>query len=214
MSTCVVAKMENVAKFYGNRLLFKNVSITFQAGDTILLTGDNGAGKTTLLRLLAALIRPDSGRVELRDGCSVAFLGHETCVYPNMTALENLEFWAAMSGNPQTRNVLMRELEEVNLAAFAMQPGGSFSRGMAQRLNFARVLLARPKLLLLDEPFTGMDAKSLDIVGQKLKKYLAAGAAMVMTSHFPERDSAFAAKRLHIQNHGAKLHAPDSCQAC
>lgn len=213
MSMESIVKMEKAAKFYGGRLIFKNISLKLDAGDTFLLTGDNGAGKTTLLRMLAGLTEPDSGVIVRKLESPAAFLGHETCLYPGMTALENLEFWAAMSGKPQKQGELMRELEEMNLAAFAHQPSRHFSRGMAQRLNFARVALAKPALLLLDEPFTGMDAKSVELAALKLKSLLANGAAMVMTSHFPERDSAFASKRLHIHNHCAHL-ASNSAPSC
>lgn len=205
MSIRSIVKMEKAAKFYGRKLIFKNISLNLDSGDTFLLSGDNGAGKTTLLKILAGLIEPDSGKVIRMQESQTAFLGHETCIYPGLTALENLEFWTAMAGRPKKRHELMRELEEMNLAAFAHLPGRHFSRGMAQRLNFARIVLTQPALLLLDEPFTGMDAKSMDVVSQKLKSLLANGAAMVLTSHFPERDAVFASKRLHIHNKSVNL---------
>lgn len=210
MTPGTIAKMENVAKFYGHKLVFKKISLAIEEGEACLLTGDNGAGKTTLLRLLAGLALPDAGTIELGQNCSVAFLGHETCMYPGMTGLENLEFWAAMAGCPQKKEALTRMLEEMNLGAYAGLQGRHFSRGMAQRLNIARVLLIKPSLLLLDEPFTGLDSKSLDLVGKKLKSFLANGSAMIMTSHDPEKDAFFTSKRLHIHNHGATTQPQDN----
>ena len=193
-----VAQLEKVAKFYARRLIFKNVSLQVREGDAFMLTGDNGAGKTTLLRLLSGLTRPDAGRIQFPG--TVALLGHETCLYPNMTALENLEFWTSIAGRSYPKSALLDTLEEINLARFANLHCRYLSRGMAQRLNFARALLCRPALLLLDEPFTGMDAKSFAISGKMLQNRLANGTAMLMTSHDAARDAIFVKGRLHIKD--------------
>lgn len=199
MQTDALVKLEKVAKLFGSRPVLKNVSLGLRKGDRYILTGDNGSGKTTLLRLIACLVTPDAGRVVHAPNLSIACLGHDTCLYPGLTALENLEFWSSASGQSRKKKSLLQALEEMNLLPFANEQARHFSRGMAQRLNFARVLLSQPSLLLLDEPFTGMDAKSIAHVGKKLTQYLDNGAAMIMTSHFPERDAVFAKSRIHIE---------------
>lgn len=144
-------RLENLAKLYGLKVVFKGVSCRFTAGSITLLAGGNGAGKSTLLRIVAGLSRPSAGEVVFdgtgaggvarEDGPRLAYLGHATFVYPGLSALENLQFWARAHGLRPSRAELLALLEHVGLAAHAEERAGVFSRGMAQRLNLARVLL-------------------------------------------------------------------------
>ena len=163
-------ELDRVAKLYGVKVIFKEVSCAFTAGSVSLLVGGNGAGKSTLMRIMAGLSRPSAGRVRQAEsgtrsgGLRLGYLGHATFLYPGLTALENLAFWRTAHGLRLSRSDLLTGLERVGLAAHAHERAGVFSRGMAQRLNLARVLMIEPDLLLLDEPGTGLDAASLALL--------------------------------------------------
>ena len=156
-------ELDRVAKLYGAKVIFKDVSCAFASGSVSLLVGGNGAGKSTLMRIMAGLSRPSAGSVRLAEsgpraeGPRLGYLGHATFLYPGLTALENLAFWRTAHGLRLSGAGLSAMLERVGLAAHAHERAGIFSRGMAQRLNLARVLMLEPDLLLLDEPAAGMN---------------------------------------------------------
>ena len=186
-------RLENLAKLYGLKVVFKGVSCRFTAGSITLLAGGNGAGKSTLLRIIAGLSRPSAGEVIFdgtgaggvarEDGPRLAYLGHATFVYPGLSALENLQFWARAHGLRPSRAELLALLEHVGLAAHAEERAGVFSRGMAQRLNLARVLLLDADLVLLDEPGTGLDVNSMALVRREMLAARERGACVIVVSH-------------------------------
>jgi len=202
MKLSMLLRLENIVKFYGERPIIRGVSLELAAGQTLLLTGANGAGKTTLLKIMAGLISPDSGRVglELATGEQVGYLGHQTCIYPELSGLENLIFWARLYDLRCERTALLELLERLGLSAFADEKAGTYSRGMAQRLNLARVLLVKPALLLLDEPATGLDARSRQTLEREIAAAGAAGSGIVWISHQPEVDAAKADEVALLEN--------------
>ena len=141
-------QLVRVAKTYGVKVIFKDVSCAFAPGSVSLLVGGNGAGKSTLMRVMAGLSRPSAGEARLAEHVRVGYLGHATFLYPGLTALENLAFWRDACGLAFSRKDLMAALERVGLEAHAQERAGVFSRGMAQRLNLARILMQEPNLLL------------------------------------------------------------------
>lgn len=155
--------------------------------------GPNGAGKTTLLRMLATLHRPTQGTLavmghDLPDKAQLVrphlgYLGHDPLVYLDLTALQNLELFADLYGVPDPRGRIEELLDQVGLLARAFEPVRTFSRGMAQRLGIARLLLHRPSLLLLDEPTSGLDAAGAAL----LDRVVADGASVVLVTHDAER---------------------------
>ena len=158
-------RCDAVSRRYGERLALDAVSLQVAAGERVLLTGGNGAGKTTLLRMLATVLRPHEGTLEIaghplprearRVRPLVGYLGHEPLVYPGLTAGENLELYAALHAAPAAR--VDAALELVGLARRRHDLASELSRGMRQRLALARAVLHRPRILLLDEPTTGLD---------------------------------------------------------
>ncbi len=191
-----------VSKAFGPRVLFRKISAEFRAGSVTLLAGTNGAGKSTLMRIMAGLGQPDSGTVErLTDEAESAFLAHATFIYSGLSARENLLFWGRGLGLsvPERNAAADAALERVGLARHAHDRAGIFSRGMAQRLNLARVLLGRPRLLLLDEPGTGLDVASRALLRDIVQEARARGAAVVWISHDLDADGDLADRVLTLR---------------
>lgn len=191
----------NVSRFYGEKLVFRNLDIDAMPGRLYLILGANGAGKSTLLRLLAGLLRPDAGEITRRANLKIAYLGHHTFLYPSLTAIQNLHFWAKSHRLALGKSDLLAILERAGLEAQAHEQTRSFSRGMAQRLNFARCLMLDPELMLLDEPFTGMDAQSRLTLRQELARRRDSGASILLVSHSPDTDSVIADAVLTVEKH-------------
>lgn len=207
--TLLVAR--DLSKLYGMRPVLRGASMTLQAGDFVALLGANGAGKTTLIRILATLMRPDRGEISICDTDAMKhpdrarrFIGtvmHQPMLYPDLTARENLEFHARLH-QLTAKNLGRIEtlLAEVELGKRANERVRTFSRGMQQRLTIARALLHQPALLLLDEPFTGLDQHSADILSGLLNRHAQSGAAILMATHELGRGMSGVTHRVVMEN--------------
>lgn len=186
-------EVERLGKRFGRTAAVHAVTCAIPAGEAVLLLGHNGAGKTTLLRLCATLLSPSEGRVRVggldadSHGIAVrrqiAVLGHESFLYPDLTAHENLTFYAHLYGLADAGALVEEQIDRFALRGWAHRPVRTLSRGMLQRCALARVLLHGPRLLLLDEPFTGLDVAARELLGEQLRAAHARGAAMVMSTH-------------------------------
>ena len=181
-----------LTRAFGHLRALRGVDLAVGRGEALAVAGPNGAGKTTLLRLLAGLMRPTSGEVRLADGRSprdhdarrqVGFLSHQSLLYDDLTPLENLRFTARLHGLPDADARTRRALDAAGLAARGGDPVRQLSRGMVQRVAIARALLHDPSLLLLDEPFTGLDADSAARLRAALTAALAEGRGVVLVTH-------------------------------
>lgn len=165
-STYLAAQVTGASKLFGNFAALRNVTCSFSAGGLHVLLGENGAGKSTLIRTIAGLSAIDTGTVTVlgttpREAQTrIAYMSHASMLYEEMTAMENLQYFAALyadgkdcgcSGSPEMA------LRSVGLDPFLTRPVSLYSQGMRQRVSLARVLMADPELLLLDEPFSNMD---------------------------------------------------------
>jgi heme ABC exporter ATP-binding subunit CcmA len=169
------------------------VHLEVRAGEALAVLGANGAGKTTLLRIVATLARPTRGvarvagfdcvRAAARVRERAALLAHGTWVYEDLTALENLRFWTVLRGLPARPDALRTALAAVELERVADERVRTFSLGMLRRLALARLLLARPQVLLLDEPYAGLDQRAGKWLDGHLAAVKAAGGAVLMTTH-------------------------------
>jgi heme exporter protein A len=206
-----VLELDRVAHLYDHSLVFRDISCKFRAGSITLLLGGNGAGKSTLLRIMAGLARPSSGTVRFSGTArKIGHLAHSTFVYPALTALENLVFWREAYRLAVTKEGLLTILERVGLAARAHDRAGTFSRGMAQRLNLARILLLEPDVLLLDEPDTGLDAASQSLLRKELLEARRRGACAVLASHDSARDAPLADRALLLEKGMLAYDGPSS----
>jgi len=198
-----VATVE-LARLFGRSAALAGVSLTVEMGRTVALMGPNGAGKTTLLRILATAIRPSYGSLaidgidalaepELVRGRAV-YLSHATGHYDDLTAIENLRFAATMFGwgEPQGAEVCREALGTVGLDDVADQRVRTFSAGMRKRLALARILVARPSLLLLDEPHAALDGDGMALVDRLIGLWKEAGVTVIVASHQAERVTSLA----------------------
>jgi heme ABC exporter ATP-binding subunit CcmA/heme exporter protein CcmB len=181
---------------YGRSRVLSRVSFTCRPGTITGLFGPNGAGKTTLLRLATGRARPSRGRVVYGAGldaasadarASIGWLGHDPGLYPELTAAENLRFFAALHGVADPEARVVEALERAQLRDRAGDAVGTFSRGMRQRIGLERALLAAPRIVLFDEPFTGLDEGSAGMLVARLAALRDGGAIVLLSTHDPVR---------------------------
>ncbi len=178
---------------YGRRQVLRDLDLAVAAGEAVAVAGPNGAGKTTLLRVLAGLTRPDRGEVRLegrplrRDAPevrrAVGLVSHQTLLYDDLTLHENLTFAARLYGLPTPVAAARAALDEAGLGPRADESPRRLSRGLAQRAAIARALLHRPRLLLLDEPFTALDAAASQRLRAELGARRQQGLGIVLVTH-------------------------------
>jgi heme exporter protein A len=183
-----------IERSFGAARVLRGVDLIVEPGALQLILGPNGAGKTTLLRVLAGLTRPSAGTVQvagrsLRDfpelRRDIGLLSHQSLLYDDLTALENLEFTARLYGLGSPRDQARRSIEAVGLQDRMHDPVRRYSRGMVQRVAIARALIHEPKILLLDEPFTGLDPSAAERLLELLAERLAANCGVVLVTHSP-----------------------------
>jgi heme exporter protein A len=182
-------EVEGLAKYFGRFSALRDLRLQIGRGEFISLFGRNGAGKTTFLRIVAGLTRPSSGKI-LIDSVSppaargaMGYLSHNTALYGDLTALENLRFYARLLDLPGGEARILDEIARVGLAGREREPVRNYSRGMQQRLAIARAFLHDPDLLLLDEPFTGLDQAGADFLKRYLAEAHARGKTCLMAIH-------------------------------
>ena len=181
---------EGLAAFRGERLVFRDVGFSLQAGGALILTGPNGSGKSTLLRLLAGLLRPAAGMLRWNGEDAfldlptharrIAYVGHLDAIKPGLTARENLAFAARLSGGSADH-----ALAALGLEALAELPARMLSAGQRRRLALSRLTLAQPALWLLDEPTVGLDSQSVARFGHVMDAHRAGGGLVVAATHLP-----------------------------
>ena len=191
-------RARGLAKRYGERRVFAGIDLDVERGGFTLVTGPNGSGKTTLLRLLAGLAQPSAGDLDVdATRGQLGFLAHEPLVYRDLTALENLELYGRLYRVPERRERIGMLLERFDLWDSRNKRAAAFSRGMLQRLALCRLFLHEPSLLLLDEPFSALDAEGVELLDRELA--LRRGeATFVVATHEPQRLAPLASERLAL----------------
>ena len=207
---------EGLTKAFGLRIVLRGISFSVARGATVALLEVNGSGKTTLLRVLSGLSRPSGGTLTIggwslpREVAAVrsqiGFVGHQTLLYDDLTAEENLRFYARLYNQPL--DCVPVALERVGLARRSHDLVGTFSRGMQQRLSIARAMLHDPAIMLLDEPFTGLDVNGAVFLNDLLREWKAAARTILITSHDLEHAAAISDQVLVIHQGKIAVDAP------
>ncbi len=207
-------RLKRVSKHYGPVMALNGIDLRLCRGKFLLLAGSNGAGKSTLLRLLAGICKPTAGQV-LIDGAdpastpatraNIGLLAHNFLLYNNLSARENLLFFARLYDLPNRPHRVDAALSETGLLERQDQKVNTFSRGMKQRLALARATIHQPSILLLDEPYTGLDSGAAAVLENQLSTFKKQGHTCVLVTH--RADAA-----VHLMDHLVILHRGKLCQ--
>lgn len=190
-------QVEGLVKSYGHTYALRNVDLEVREGQFLTVVGPNGAGKTTLLRILATLLKPTGGLVRISgfDMASrsaeirrhIGFVSHQSLTYPKLTIEENLTFYGKLYDVPAVEERVETLVDLVGLKARRHDAARTLSRGMQQRLSIARAIIHQPSLLLLDEPYTGLDQQAAEMLRQLLQTITTEARTVVMTTHDLQR---------------------------
>jgi heme exporter protein A len=186
-------RIKGIIKQYGLNPVLRGINLHVASGEFVTLVGPNGAGKSTLMRIVATLLRPDAGEVEIggwplsthahKVRRHIGLVSHQSLLYQDLTAAENLTFFARLYGLDNGEARVQQALKLVGLRARQRDPVSSFSRGMTQRLTIARATLHEPDVLLLDEPYTGLDQEAVVLLDRLLLQEKGRGRTILMITH-------------------------------
>jgi heme exporter protein A len=191
-------RARKLGKRFGDKRALRGVDFDLSDGGCLVVTGPNGSGKTTLLRLCAGLAVPTEGElvVDVPRG-RVGYMAHDPLVYRELTALENLDLYGRLYGVPERRERIGMLLERFGLWEVRHDRVASYSRGMTQRLALCRVVLHEPALLVLDEPYTALDAAGAELLDAQLAE-LYGERTLLVSTHDPDRVASLATARLAL----------------
>ena len=201
--------LHDVSKRYGRHWALARLTYSLPSGRSLLLTGHNGSGKTTLLRLVATALSPTAGRVEVlgrntvtdRDAVrqEVALLSHASFLYEDLTAHQNLTVLARLLGLSSAADTASELLNKVGLTKRTSSPVRQFSAGMRKRLAIARLLMKKPALALLDEPFGELDPSGIEAMERIIRELKTSGVTVILATHLIDQGLSLCEERLHLQ---------------
>jgi ABC-type multidrug transport system ATPase subunit len=216
----MIIETHALTKAYGLQPVLKKIDLGIERGEFVALLGANGSGKSTLLRLLCSLTKPTAGSIKVggwelpKEAAAVrsqiGLVSHKSLVYDNLTAIENLRFFARVYGLDDIDGRIKRGLERVGLGKRGTDLVRTYSRGMLQRLSIARALIHNPDVLLLDEPYTGLDQDASGILDSLLVQAHGDGKTIVMVTHELDRAQRLAQRAVIISRGAIVLDAPMS----
>ncbi len=207
--------VDDLSRRYGTRWALVHISTQVEAGRGCMLIGPNGSGKSTLIKCLATALRPHKGRVLLGGQDvwpnraalrpDIAYFGHQAHVYDDLSGAENLRVWASLGGyTPDIPALLAR----VGLDPERDDPVRTFSAGMRRRIALARMLLKKPRLVLLDEPFTALDPPGRELMLSVISELKETGAAVLMATHLPPVAARVCEKALALESGQVQYDGP------
>jgi ABC-type multidrug transport system ATPase subunit len=185
-------KTERLIKSFGRKKALREINLTVKKGSFYVIFGPNGAGKTTLLKIVSSILKPDSGNVRIfgRDivhdagiRSQIGLVSHNTYLYENLTVLENLKFYGRLYGVKALDSKIDEVVNEFDLGDFSEKLVKTLSQGMKQRTSIARAVIQDPNILLLDEPYTGLDPSALVKFNNYLERVHSDGITSVMITH-------------------------------
>jgi heme exporter protein A len=191
-------RARDLEKRYGRRRVIAGIDIAVPVEGFALVVGPNGSGKTTLLRILAGLAAPTRGMLQVNaDRARLGYLAHEPLVYRELTAVENLDLYGRLYRVAERRERIGMLLERFGLWGARNERVSTYSRGMTQRLALCRTLLHDPTLILLDEPYSALDAEGVELLDRELEA-LAGSRTLVVATHDPQRLAQLATTRIAL----------------
>lgn len=208
--------VKNISKSYGGIIALKNIDLDIIKGEFVVVLGPNGAGKSTLLKVISTILRPSSGKIlidnkdnleELRK--LIGFLSHESYLYENLSALENLKFYAELYDISNPSEKARDLINKVKLDSRADDLISNYSKGMKQRISLCRALLHDPEILLLDEPYSGLDLLAVSIINELLNNLHSSGKTILMSTHSYEESINLGQRTLVLANGELKLDTSD-----
>ena len=186
-------EINGLVKNFGVNAVLRGIDLHVQPGEFVTLVGSNGAGKTTLMRIVATLLKPTGGQVQIggwplpghaeKVRRHIGLVSHHALLYGDLTAAENLDFYGRLYQLDNREERVMKALQTVGLAARQRDPVRTFSRGMLQRLTIARATLHEPDVLLLDEPYTGLDQDATRLLDELLQQEADRGRTIFLITH-------------------------------
>jgi heme exporter protein A len=193
-----VIRARGLERRYGDKRVLRGLDFDLPRGGFLVVTGPNGAGKTTLLRLCAGLAIPSRGTLEVdSERGGIGYLGHEPLVYRELSVLENLDLYGRLYRVPERRERIGMLLERFGLWESRRTRAAKLSRGQLQRLALCRSLLHEPELLILDEPFSGLDAEGAELLDRELAT-LREQQTILCATHDPDRVAPLQSGRLAL----------------
>ncbi|MEA1869314.1 MAG: ABC transporter ATP-binding protein [Euryarchaeota archaeon] len=218
--TGMMIHVHDITKNFGSMTVLDNVNFSVKGGEFLTIVGPNGAGKTTLIKIMATLVNATGGTVEI-GGFNVkkypekvrgviGVISHNTYLYNELTAGENLKFFGKMYAIPEIDRRVDEVLGETGLSKRKHDRVGTFSRGMKQRLSIARAILHNPAVMLLDEPYTGLDQQASASLESVLDSLTGSGITTIMISHDLKRGLALADQVMIMASGTVAYHAPAS----
>ena len=200
--------VSGLSKSFNHRKILNNLNFQLNSGDTAVFMGNNGAGKTTLLRIIARIMTPDKGEVifennnilkaEPSSRKNIMYVGHAPAMYASLSALENLKFALEIRNNKTDKSKIKYKLEEFGLLEQSNDPISFFSQGMLQRLKLTYAELSNWNLLLLDEPFSGLDKKGEEQMDQSLSSWQKKGKTICLVLHSLDKAKIFGNKFFNL----------------
>ena len=188
-----IINISSISKAFSTRSVLNNISFNVTEGQSVSICGPNGVGKSTLLRITAGLLQPDNGLVRIcghdirkdpeKAKPLLGVISHKSMIYSNLTVFENLSFFGTLYGIEDKNYRIKVTLDDLGLSGYRYDKAEALSRGMLQRLAIARALLHQPKVLLADEPFTGLDSEASEHLISVLTNFTSHGGTIIMTTH-------------------------------
>ncbi len=189
--------IQGLTKSYGTHTALSGINLSISPGETVVILGPNGAGKTTLIKILATIMKPSSGYIQINGmnlrkkteeiQRNIGVVTHHTYLYSNLTIYENLEFYSRMYDIPQRKERINEVVNIVGMSSRLYDKIHTLSRGMQQRVSIARSLLHKPCIMLLDEPETGLDQEAIELLWNELQKDDANKLIVIFVTHNLER---------------------------
>ncbi len=209
-------RLSDIGKHYGETLLFKQISFQLEQGNVLAITGWNGSGKSTLLRIIAGLVRPSSGQVELFDNGEaigkesrrqfIGMVAPALSLYDELTGLENIQFFSRVRGLICSRNDCLHIMGHVGITEHATRRCRDYSSGMKQRLKLAQALLHKPPLLLLDEPGSNLDSRGIKVVEGVVSRQRQSGITVIASNE--KREAGYADRVINLSEPQKRAHSP------